>query len=168
MLVFVTIIPIALFAFLANQKALIQADFLNGSPRFQLLRQRFGALFDNLWVTSTASLLYNFFYLARRYFFALSIGVLGGTPPIQHFLQAFMSLGLIIYLLKCRPHLQMIDNYIEVYNELTIFLTFVFITPFLHDEGFSAEDKYNHGFVVIALIMLNVLVNFLLFAKGTF
>ena len=45
---------------------------------------------------------------------------------------------------------------------------FVMITPYVHDTGFSPEQKYSHGFFIIAIIMLNVVVNFLIFAKSTY
>jgi hypothetical protein len=45
--------------------------------------------------------LYNFFFLARRFIYALSIGVLGVDPSIQHMIQVLMSVGMVIYLVIC-------------------------------------------------------------------
>lgn len=45
---------------------------------------------------------------------------------------------------------------------------FTLITPYVHDNGFSAQKKYDHGFMVASVVFLNVLVNFILFARSTF
>ena len=83
-------------------------------------------------------------------------------------IQVVMSLALAYYIIKCRPFTQMIDNYVELFNELTILVVFTLITPYVHDTSFSVERKYDHGFVVSSVIFLNVLVNFILFLKSTF
>jgi hypothetical protein len=45
---------------------------------------------------------------------------------------------------------------------------FTLITPYVHDNSFSAQKKYDHGFLVASVVFLNVLVNFILFARSTF
>jgi len=79
-----------------------------------------------------------------------------------------MSFALIVYFFKQRPHQQLTDNYIEIYNESTILVTFLLLTPLLHDDNFSAEKKYEHGFVISAVIFLNVIVNIILFVRHSF
>ena len=76
-----------------------------------------------------------------------------------------MSIAMIIYILRRRPHQQLTDNYIEIYNESTILLTFLLLTPILHDDSLSATIKYDHGFAISAVIFLNVVVNMILFAR---
>lgn len=151
MLAVIIVIPLAVFAFLYRKRGVLQAEFLEGTPMFKDLSRLFGALFANMWLLSTPSLLYNFFFLARRFIFALSIGVLGVGPSFQHMIQLLMSVGMVIYLVKCKPSTAMFDNKVELFNELTIFLVFTIITPYVHDSGFSAEYKYNYGFFVSSL-----------------
>jgi len=73
-----------------------------------------------------------------------------------------------VYIIVCRPLTQIRDNYVELYNELTILAVFTFITPYVHDTGFDVERKYDHGFMVSSLVFLNVLVNFVLFTRSTY
>ena len=73
-----------------------------------------------------------------------------------------------LYIIKLRPSTVLQDNYIELYNELTILSVFTLIVPYVHDTGFSVERKYDHGFTVSSIIFLNVLVNFVLFARNTY
>jgi hypothetical protein len=76
---------------------------------------------------------------------------------------------MLFYILKVKPYTIMQDNYIELFNELTILTVYTMLTPFIHEsEGFNGEIKYEHGFAVASIIFFNVLVNFLLFAKSTF
>jgi hypothetical protein len=79
-----------------------------------------------------------------------------------------MSVAMVTYLVKCMPSTLMFDNKVELFNELTILAVFTLITPYVHDSGFSAQNKYDHGFVVSSVVFLNVLVNFILFARSTF
>lgn len=62
----------------------------------------------------------------------------------------------------------LLDNYVELFNELTILAVFTFLTPYVHDSGFSAERKYDHGFVVSSIVFLNVIVNFVIFGRSTY
>jgi hypothetical protein len=79
-----------------------------------------------------------------------------------------MSMALIWYLLRCKPYTVRYDNYVEVYNEGTILTVYTLITPYVHDAGFTAENKYDHGFVVASVILQMIVVNFLLFGINTF
>ena len=83
-------------------------------------------------------------------------------------IQLLMSVAMVTYLVKCMPSTVMFDNKVELFNELTILAVFTLVTPYVHDNGFSAENKYDHGFVVSSVVFLNVLVNFILFARSTF
>jgi len=73
-----------------------------------------------------------------------------------------------VYIIVCRPSTQLRDNYVELYNELTILAVFTLITPYVHDTGFDMERKYAHGFTVSSIVFLNVFVNFVLFAWSTY
>lgn len=79
-------------------------------PGYRSLSQRFGSLFANLWLPSTPSLLYNFFFLLRRFIYALTIGLLGVAPSVQHMTQLLMSVVMVIYLVRCRPSTVTADN----------------------------------------------------------
>jgi len=168
LMILVTLIPLGVLMFLISQKSTLQSNFLNTNAAFKALNLRFGSLFANLWLPSTPCLFYNFIFLARRYVYALSIGVLGVQPPIQHMIQMLMSVAMTVYIIKYRPSTVLVDNYVELYNELTILAVFTLITPYVHDQGFSVENKYDHGFMVASVVFLNVLVNFALFARNTY
>ena len=76
-----------------------------------------------------------------------------------------MSIALIVYVFKQRPHSSQTDNYIEIYNESTILVTFLLLTPLLHDDTLSSEKKYDHGFIIAGVIFLNVIVNMIFFVR---
>jgi hypothetical protein len=49
-------------------------------------------------------------------------------------------------------------------NEGTIFLVFCLLLPYLHQPNFQAELRYDLGFFIVAVILLNVFANFVYFA----
>jgi hypothetical protein len=70
---------------------------------------------------------------------------------------------MLIYVIKYQPYDLKLDNWIELGNELTILIVFCMLLPFHHQASLQANTRYNIGFAIIALILLNVLVNFLYF-----
>jgi hypothetical protein len=48
-------------------------------------------------------------------------------------------------------------------NEFTILMVFCLLLPYLHQPNLSAETRYDLGFVIVAIILLNVLANFIYF-----
>jgi hypothetical protein len=127
-----------------------------------------GSLYATLYTPSPWSLPFPFLFLLRRYLFSACLYLLKVHPPTQLHVQALMSVGLIGYIFRCRPYTVRQDNYVEVYNEGTILAVYTLVSPYVHDNGFTAEKKYEHGFVVAGVILQMIVVNFLLFGINTF
>jgi hypothetical protein len=81
------------------------------------------------------------------------------------FLQALMSAGLIIYVTTCRPFEEPKDNYIEIFNESTIFILFIIpLASIVVDEAIlDAPSRVNLGYVLIGILLVNLGVNYLIF-----
>jgi len=69
---------------------------------------------------------------------------------------------------KYQPYDLKLDNYIELANELTILLVFCMLLPLHHQSSLHSDTRYDIGFAIIALILLNVLANFLYFVWCSF
>jgi hypothetical protein len=81
------------------------------------------------------------------------------------FLQALMSAGLVIYVTTCHPFEELKDNYIEIFNESTIFILYVIpLAAIIVDESIlDAPSRVNLGYVLIGILLLNLGVNYLIF-----
>jgi hypothetical protein len=81
------------------------------------------------------------------------------------FLQVLMSAGLIIYVTTCHPFEEVKDNYIEIFNESTIFILFVIpLAAIIVDESIlDASSRVNLGYVLIGILLLNLGVNYIIF-----
>ncbi len=73
-----------------------------------------------------------------------------------------------MYVLSYKPYESMLDNYIELANETTILVVFSMLLPYLHMPSFHATTRYDLGFAIVAVILLNVLANFLYFMWCSF
>jgi hypothetical protein len=80
-------------------------------------------------------------------------------------LQVLMSAGLIIYVTTCHPFEELKDNYIEIFNESTIFFLFVIpLAAIILDEAIlDAPSRINLGYVLIGILVVNLGVNYLIF-----
>jgi hypothetical protein len=76
-----------------------------------------------------------------------------------------MSAGLIIYVTTCHPFEELKDNYIEIFNESTIFILFVIpLAAIIVDEAIlDAPSRVNLGYVLIGILVVNLGVNYLIF-----
>ncbi len=79
-----------------------------------------------------------------------------------------MSLGLLLYVLSYRPYDLMLDNYIELANETTILAVLCMLLPYLHMPSLHATTRYDIGFAIVVVILLNVLANFVYFMWCSF
>ena len=81
------------------------------------------------------------------------------------FLQTLMSTGLIIYVATCHPFEELKDNYIEIFNESTIFFLFIIpLAAIIVDEAIlDAPSRVNLGYVLIGILLVNLGVNYLIF-----
>ena len=103
-------------------------------------------LYAFLNITKPAGYIFNFFFLTRSLFYALSIANIilyteNSSLLLNTLFQIIMSTGLLMYVLYCRPFIQMRDNIIEIMNECTILLLFVISlsTVIVDEELLSGE-----------------------------
>jgi hypothetical protein len=75
-----------------------------------------------------------------------------------------LSLSLIIYVTKTLPFELKRDNYVEIMNETFILLTLYLSLGLIVDDSLmTGEQKQQFGFAMIALVLLNIVLNFLIF-----
>ena len=98
--------------------------------------------------------------MLRRLLFTLTIVFLGFSPILQALIIVFSSFFSLMYLIKIMPHEDTNTAYFEVYNEVTILLVSY---GMLLSCDFIASDvaRYNLGWGLTGIIILNVLLNFL-------
>jgi hypothetical protein len=80
-------------------------------------------------------------------------------------LQILMSAGLVIYVTICHPFLELKDNYIEIFNESTIFILFVIpLAAIIVDEAIiDAPSRVNLGYFLIGILLVNLGINYIIF-----
>ena len=90
----------------------------------------------------------------------MTIVFLGFSPILQALIIVFSSFFSLMYLLKFMPHEDTNTAYFEVYNEVTIL---VVSYGMLLSCDFIVSDaaRYNLGWALTGIIILNVLLNFL-------
>jgi hypothetical protein len=103
--------------------------------------------------------------MTRRFIYAISIaGFFTSTSMINVMLQIIMSFQLIIYITVVKPFTIPRDNIIEIINEFTILISFYLTIGLITDDSLmSGELKYEYGFFMIAIVLMNVMVNFSIF-----
>jgi hypothetical protein len=112
-------------------------------------------------------------FFIRRIIYALTINqmvffMIPEDPTVllfNVFLQVLMSATLVIYVTTCYPFEELKDNYIEIFNESTIFILFVIpLAAIIVDESIlDASSRVNLGYVLIGILLLNLGVNYLIF-----
>jgi uncharacterized BrkB/YihY/UPF0761 family membrane protein len=96
----------------------------------------------------------------RRLLFTFTIVFLGFSPILQALIIVFSSFFSLIYLIKFMPHEDTNTAYFEVYNEVTILV--VSYGMLLSCEYIASDvARYNLGWVMTGIVILNVLLNFL-------
>jgi uncharacterized BrkB/YihY/UPF0761 family membrane protein len=98
--------------------------------------------------------------MLRRLLFTLTIVFLGFSPILQALIIVFSSFLSLMYLIKFMPHEDSNTAYFEVYNEVTILLV-SYGMLLSCDYILSDLARYNLGWVLSGIIILNVLLNFL-------
>lgn len=79
-------------------------------------------------------------------------------------IQIILSLGLIIYLIVLRPFSQPRDNWIEIMNEGTILvMLYLCLGTVTGDAYLDGNDKNSIGYAMIAIVLLNIVLNFAIF-----
>ncbi len=134
-----------------------------------------GALYTNIKTNPNRpdQYCFNAAFLIRRVIYALSINELifyfieenSTVLLLNVFLQVIMSGALITYVAKCHPFEELRDNYIEMFNETTIFILFVIpLAALIVDESIlGPNQRILLGYVLIGILLLNLGVNYLIF-----
>ena len=78
-----------------------------------------------------------------------------------------MSEVLIWYLIKYRPYDNILDNCIEIVNEVTIALIFLFSQGLIHDLP-DSFDRENLGNMMISIIALCMIFNVYFFIQNMY
>ncbi|CDW83597.1 UNKNOWN [Stylonychia lemnae] len=80
-------------------------------------------------------------------------------------IQIWVSFMSIFYIFQYTPFIEYSDNITEFLNELTVLLVFTCLTTNANGSS-DINTQYQLGFFLIALILINILVNFSLFLKN--
>jgi hypothetical protein len=96
----------------------------------------------------------------RRLIFTATIVFLGDYPFLQGLIIVFSSFLSLIYLTLYQPHDEPNAVYFEIYNEATILLVSYGLLSCC-DSIKSDVARYNLGWALTGLILLNVVINFL-------
>jgi hypothetical protein len=162
-----TLMPFILIFFIRKYHSLIKTK----DPKLDPIN----TIFANLSTSSPATLYYTAFFMLRRLLFTLSIIFMNYIPMLQIFFLFVSSLATIIYLIYVKPFDSPLLNRLEIFNELCLYLMSY---PCLFFTDISIEDvsgsltspslthfKYNMGWLVIGVVLLNIGVNmFIMFA----
>ena len=90
----------------------------------------------------------------------MTIVFMGFSPILQALIILFSSLFSLMYLVNFMPHEDTNTAYFEVYNEVTILLV-SYGMLLSCDYIVSDVARYNLGWALTGIIILNVLLNFL-------
>eukprot|EP00347_Sterkiella_histriomuscorum_P000622 403375134 len=78
--------------------------------------------------------------------------------------QIWISYSCMFYVQKYKPFVENSDNITELLNELTCLIVFCCLTTNVASTS-DTDTQVNLGFAMICLIMINIMVNFVLFLK---
>jgi len=108
--------------------------------------------------------------MVRRFLFAVSLLTFENMPYFQVLSQIIMSEVLIWYLIKYQPYDNFLDNCIELVNEFTIALIFLFSQGLIHDlpPSFTTVEKETVGNLMISIITLCMIFNVYFFLQNMY
>ncbi len=130
--------------------------------RFERLRPIFQnpiiSLFESIRPENKVRLLTRGISMVRRLLFVITAIFIENHGEFQSMVYTFMSLLSIMFVAYHKPYDSRRINMIELFNEYTILVAgyhlFIF-TDFVEDE----QQKWNAGWSIIALIVVNLIVN---------
>ena len=70
------------------------------------------------------------------------------------------SIGTLIYFISVRPFEEPLTHYFEIYNEFTVLIISVSLLCYI-DNIEDDNARYNFGWVLTGLIMINIFANLL-------
>jgi len=108
------------------------------------------------------------FFMIRRLFYAVILITLIDYPYIQiGFITILIVSPMIFYLIYCMPFKQNITNYINIYNELTLFIAYfgILINNIVELKDYA---KLVCGWIIITLILVSLAVTWITMLPSTF
>ncbi|CDW79537.1 cadg domain containing protein [Stylonychia lemnae] len=122
--------------------------------------QKIGSLYDGLKVDQRAALLYNVFFLSRRFLFAITLVIFNGRDNATFQIQVMFlqSLILLVYVIYIKPFQDPEFNYIEIFNETCILMSSYHLMIFTNYVP-DIEKQSIFGYTLLAITVLNVAVN---------
>jgi hypothetical protein len=94
----------------------------------------------------------------RRYAIACSLIALPNNFLFQILFQVFSSSLFLLYLVDSKPHKDVKQGVMEVFNEITVSLAGYFLFVFT-DLVPDDERRYQAGWALVILILTNLMVN---------
>lgn len=121
-------------------------------------RKQYEDIFDGLKGRSKSSMLYYTFFTLRRYSIALCLIALPDNFLFQIYLQLISSSLFLFYIIDSKPHKDIKQGRIEVFNELTVSISCYWLFIFT-DLCPDSTRRYHAGWALVGLIVINLLVN---------
>jgi hypothetical protein len=146
--------------------------------RDKLQTSEYAVSFNSLYLTletelSVSSVWYTTLFLVRRLVLASSVVFLGRSQSAQLILTIITGFILIRYICKVKPMNSPILNYLEVFNEVTLLTTTVFLTAFTDytpnpqpEKSVEKETREKMGWLIIAVTSLYIAINLLFIVQG--
>ena len=97
-------------------------------------------------------------FLVRRYLMLLILTLTPTLSLLQVFLHMMSTMGIAAYLGRAQPFQSRLANFIEIFNELTVFMAAYPLLTFT-DWIDEAEDRDFNGWLIVSCICLNVVFN---------
>jgi hypothetical protein len=152
-----------LLAFILVIAPVIMLGFLVKNKRFLTdpsFKTRFETLYLNLKTDNFFIIFCTFIFLLRRFFFALSIVFLKEYVAFQLGINLLLSAGMMIFMTHAKPYDSRLQNFFELYNEMTILATILLFLP-LAINDITPDIRYKIGYALMALCLSNVLANWI-------
>ncbi|CDW82938.1 UNKNOWN [Stylonychia lemnae] len=155
-----SVFAVALFAFesLYPMIILLLVNIYYKNLKDQNMIKRIGSIYNELRTDSKVSLLYNVFFVLRRFTFAMMITILQDHPNAQVQLLIVQCILLIIFVQASRPFESTLLNNLEVFNEICI-LGVAYHLQIFTDYVPDVNIQYSAGWAIIAITVFNIVTN---------
>ena len=130
-------------------------------------REKFDDIFSEFKGGNKFSMLYYTFFTLRRYTMALCLIALPDSMLFQIYLQVISSSLFLLYLLHAKPHKDIKQGKVEIFNELTVSVAVYWLFIFT-DLCNDSTRRYQAGWAKVLLILTNLLVNVTIMLIETF
>ena len=121
-------------------------------------REKYDDIFSEFKGGNKFSMLYYTFFTLRRYAIALCLIALPDIFLFQIYLQVISSSLFLIYIMDAKPHKDIKQGRVEIFNELTVSVAVYWLFIFT-DLCNDSTRRYQAGWAKVLLILTNLLVN---------